>query len=382
MTRSLTNEQTKTLARIGAKLHLLGYETAPNDVVSVGPIVTAYRFTPKGKTKFSQLESLGDDLAIFLGVEDVLIKRLPGESSVAFFIPNEVRHYIDFKDTVSDVWTSYKSPGGCINIPLNFGVDYLGKPFIEDLTTLPHLLIAGSTGAGKSTLMASIITSLAYVCTKDEVNLVLSDTKGVEFPRFHRLPHVLLTADSVVSTLNQMDFLLGEVDSRLRAFAQSKTRNISEYNERGCKVHLGPHFPFIVFIIDELADLLTDQTKEENDDGKRVGKTRGRQCEDKLATIVQKARATGIHVIAGTQRPSVDIVGGTIKANFPARLAFRLPTGTDSRTVLQTYGAEHLLSPGDMLYSSPSRPGLTRLHAPFTKNEDIDAAVAMAEQRR
>lgn len=372
--KSLTSEQSKTLGKITAKLSLLGLEAYPTTEVSSGPIVTAYRFVPKGRTKFSQLEKLGTDLAIYLGVDDVFVKRLPGESSVAFFVPNAERRTVDFKDTI----TSYWKLAATAKLPLNFGVDYLGEPFIEDLTTLPHLLVAGSTGSGKSTFMASLVTSLIYKFSANEVQLAMSDTKGVEFQRFDGLPHLTygITTD-VPSSLSMFNSVITTMEERLQLFNRRRVRNIHEYNSAKLQA---AKMPYVIVLIDELADLLTDRTKEENPEtGKRTGPTRGRMCEDKLAYIVQKARATGVYVIAGTQRPSVDVVTGTIKANFPARLAFKLPAGHDSRTVLQTEGAEHLLSPGDMLYMSPTRPGLLRLHAPFTHNEDIDAAVRMAK---
>jgi len=369
-------QRAKTLGRVFAKLTLLGLEVRPHQAISVGPIVTAYRFIPYGRTKFSQLESLGHDIAITLGVEDVFIKRLPGESAVAFFVPNPQRTEINFKETVSNVWQAYAATNNPPKVPLNFGVDYLGRPFVEDLASLPHLLIAGSTGAGKSTLLASIITSLVYCCQPTNIQLVMSDTKQVEFQRFVGVPHLLYPpAGMVLETMKQMDYLTEELEDRLLKFNKAKVQNIHSYR------NLDHKMPFIVFIIDELADLMQDRTKEEDDNGKRKGPTRGRQCEDKLSYLVQKGRATGIYVIAATQRPSVDVVTGTIKANFPARMALKLPSGADSKTILDTVGAEHLLTPGDMLYISPTRPGITRLHAPYTNNEDIDAAVQMAVQK-
>jgi S-DNA-T family DNA segregation ATPase FtsK/SpoIIIE len=375
----MTEQQVKTIAQIMAKLHLLGCPVKPSDKINVGPVVTVYRFVPAGSTKFSQIEALGQDLAITLGVENVLVKRLPGESAVAVFVPNpkdEIK-FPDFKDTVSNCWQAHKREGNPTKVPLNFGVDYLGRPFVEDLSELPHLLIAGSTGAGKTTLLASIISSLIYVCPPDEVQLVLSDTKGVEFRRFAGVQNLMFEpAYTVLDTLQQMEWIIEDMDKRYNLFAQRNVRNITEYNKLPIK-----KLPFIVIVFDELADILTDTTKEENDEGKPTGPSRGRRCEQMLAKITQKARAVGTYVIAATQRPSVKVVDGNIKANFPARLTLRLPTGMDSRTVLGTEGAEHLLGQGDMLYLSPNRPGLSRLHAPYAKLVDIDMAVHMASQR-
>lgn len=367
----MTPDQIKTLAHIGAKLSQLGVTTSPLPLVSEGPIVTAFRFTPTGSTKFSQIESLGDDLAITLGVEDVFIKRLPGESAVSVMVPNPERRFFSFRECVGNIWNSP------MYIPIAFGVDFLGKPFMEDLVLLPHLLIAGSTNSGKSTLMSSILASLIYTKKPEDIKFILSDTKSVEFGHFIGAPHLLCEPlTTVEKTFKMMNWVVDKMEERLKDFGNKKVRNILEYKQRFPE---GKKLPFIVFVFDELADILTDRTKDENDNGKPTGPTLGKRCTDVLAKIVQKSRATGIHMIAATQRPSVNIVSGTVKSNFPARLTFRLPSGVDSRTVIDTEGAEHLLAQGDMLYVSPNKPGLMRLHSPYASIEDIDAAVEQAK---
>ena len=343
---------------------------------------------PFGSTKVSNLEALATDLALALGVEDVFVKRMPGESSVAVFVPNKERRWVDFKDTVKNVWNSYVQWGSTtprLRVPLNLGVDYLGKPVVDDLSEMPHILVAGSTGVGKSTWLHSVIASLIYVTKPAAVRLVLSDTKQVEFRHFIGAPHLLFEpAWNVYRTLEQLDWCIEEMDHRLKTFGEAGCHNIHEFNslaavQSGTSAKLGQPRPYIVIVIDELYDLVCNDEKGESDSGDK--RKLGKIAEGKIGKIVQKARAAGVYLIAATQRPSVDVVKGSIKANFPARLAFRLPSDHDSRTVLSGQGgAEHLLSKGDMLFSSPTRPGLLRLHAPYTSNEDIKAAIEMAKR--
>lgn len=361
----LSDEQLDVICKITAKFTDLRLEAQFVPPVDVGPIVSVYRYLPTGATRVSHLEGMAADFAVTLGVEDVFCKRLPGESSVGIFVPNKQRKTVSFLDTIQNVWKVRDEQ----KIPLNFGVDYLGKPYVVDLVDLPHLLVCGSTGSGKSTLLDSIVASLTYSVASDKLRLVLSDTKNVEFTHFAGLPHLLYpTATTVLSTLERLEWLNDEMESRLKKIGAAGFRNVHEYNVAMTRIH--NKLPLIVFIIDELADILS--SREKHDEDKVL---LGKIAEHKLAALVQKSRAAGVYVIAGTQRPSVNIVSGSIKANFPARLTFRLPSETDSRTVLGTGGAEHLLSQGDMLYVSPNKPGLSRLHAPYASISDIKAAV-------
>ncbi len=365
----MTDEQISVVATVSIKLAELGLDLKFIKPISVGPIISVYRFAPQGSTKVSQVEACSADLAIALGVEDVFVKRMPGESAIGVFVVNAKRTPITFLDTINNVWKLKDT----MKIPLNFGVDHLGKPFVEDLIELPHLLVAGSTNSGKSTFMRSMLASLIYCIPPSRLQVGLSDTKNVEFGHFVGTPHLLWEpATSVFRTLEQLDWLCDEMESRLKTIGGASKLNIHEYNELHNSFSTVKRLPYIVYIIDELADLMAYK-------GEKRGESK--LAEEKIGKIVQKSRASGIYLIAGTQRPSTNVVAGSIKANFTARLSFRLPADYDSRTVIGTTGAEHLLSKGDMLYVSPNRPGLTRLHSPYAKIEDIKAAVDAAAGR-
>jgi len=365
----MTDEQISVVATISIKLAELGLVLKFTKPISVGPILSVYRFAPQGSTKVSQVEACSADLAIALGVEDVFVKRMPGESTIGVFVANVKRTPITFLDTINNVWKLRDN----MKIPLNFGVDHLGKPFIEDLVELPHLLVAGSTGSGKSTFMRSMLASLIYCIPPSRLQVGLSDTKNVEFGHFVGTPHLLWQpANSVYNTLEQLDWLCDEMELRLKTIGKASKLNIHEYNDHAVTCNFIKPLPYIVYIIDELADLMAYK-------GEKRGESK--LAEEKIGQIVQKSRASGIYLIAGTQRPSTNVVAGSIKANFPARLSFKLPADYDSRTVIGTTGAEHLLSKGDMLYVSPNRPGLSRLHSPYAKIEDIRAAVDAAMHR-
>ena len=367
-----TPDQTLTITRIVVKLASLGHEVTWAEPITVGPLVTTYRFQPKAQSKVSAIVGLTQDLALVLGVNDVMIQRLPGEHYIGVTVPNAERHVVLWRDTLGDARSAgLTSPAPSVgldslSVPVNFGVDAEGRLFRDDLTRMPHLLIAGSTDSGKSTLLSSIIASIIYWRSPEDVELLLSDTKAVEFGAFTGAPH--LRCDPMTTTyqtLEKMDGLTKEIDARLARLAKFGYQNIGQFKAAGLN-----NMPYIVLVIDELADFFPEDDRA--------------QCRvsgAKLGRIVQKSRATGIHVIAATQRPSVNVVSGSIKANFPARLSFRLPSETDSRTVLGQGGAEHLLSRGDMLFLSPSRPALLRLHSALADQRDIRAAVEDATLR-
>ena len=359
-------------AQLLTKITELGHSVTYIPQVSEGPIVTIYRFLPRGATRVSHIEGLAQDFAICLGVEDVLVKRIPGESAVSIWVPNKERHYIDFKETMGAYWKAREGQ----KIPLNLGVDHLGRPVVVDLSSLPHLLIAGATGSGKSTLLSSILASIVYGVNSSDVQIILSDTKGVEFGRFIGAPHLLYDpATTVYTTLERLEWLNQEMDRRYEILKKQGVQNLAQYNERTSK-----RIPYYLLCIDELADVIQDDTKV-GDEGK--GPTLGNLALRKIGKLAQKARAVGIHIIAGTQRPSAKLISGDIKSNFPARLSFRLPSGVDSRVVLDTEGAEHLIQQGDMLFINPNKPGIQRLHSPYIKNEeDIEAAIEVACRRQ
>ena len=371
MSINLTPNQLATLAKLQLKLSSLKIDGHFLPEVSVGPIVSLYRFVPTNSTKVSHVENLSDDMAISLGVESVQIQRLPSENAIGIFVPNKERKLLEFKESVGAVWTSKAK------LPILLGMNYAGSTIVEDLTTLPHLLIAGSTGGGKSTLLNVIISALMYCKSPSDLKLVLCDTKQVEFTHFKNAPHLLYpVATTVKDVINDLTDLVEDIDVRLGTLAKHSCQNIAQYNER----FPNNKMPYIILVIDELADPLQDPTKEFDSNGKPT-KSYGKQAEYLLGKIVQKARATGIHVITATQRTSVKVVEGNIKANFPARITFRLPSEADSRTILGTSGAEHLLAQGDMLYTSPNSPTTRRIHAPYASIEDIKVAVEMACQR-
>lgn len=362
----LTDDQLDVVAKITIKLTELRYDAKFIPPVSVGPLISVFRFLPTNQTRVSNLEGLATDFAVLLGVEDVFVKRLPGESSVGVFVPNRERTLVKFLDCINNVWKVRND----IKVPLNLGVDYLGSPVVIDLVDLPHLLIAGSTGSGKSTLLASLIASVCYCVGPERVQFILSDTKNVEFGHFVGAPHLLFEpATSVYQTLERFDWVIDEMEDRLKTIGKAGFRNVHEYNSANNSK--GP-LPFIIIIIDELADLMMFK-------GSKKGESK--IADEKISKIVQKSRAAGIYFIAATQRPSVNVVAGSIKANFPARLTFRLPSEFDSRTIINTTGAEHLLSQGDMLFVNPNKPGLQRLHAPYARIEDIKACVDAAARK-
>lgn len=366
-------EQLTTIATLQLKLSSLKIDGHFLPEVTEGPIVSLYRFKPTGATRLSQVEGLSKDMAIALGVETVQIASLPRENAIGIYVPNKSKKDLPFKSTVEYVWNAAAS--GTIKVPICLGMGTQGDILVEDLTLLPHLLIAGSTGSGKSTLLNSILASFCYCVPPSKLRLVLCDTKQVEFTLFERAPHLLLpVAKDVPSVVDSLEDLCHLIDQRLTLMAQRGVQNILQYNERNQHKQM----EYIVLVIDELAEPLQDQRKESDEKG---AKSYGKLAEYKLGRITSKARATGIYVIAATQRTSVKVVEGNIKANFPARVSFRLPSDFDSRTILGRSGAESLLARGDILFLNPNSPEVRRIHAPLAEQRDIEAAIEMAISR-
>lgn len=384
----MNTEQLDTAAKLIQRLASLNV-SANFLGVTEGPVVSVYRFEPTGSTRVSHLEALAADFAVATSSQAVLVKRMPSEAAVGVFVPNLIRKGVNFREVVSELFMEEHKDK---KIPLALGIDHLGNFVVEDLTEMPHLLIAGSTGSGKSTLLNSLIAAIIYKVNDSSVKLVISDTKGVEFQHFADAPHLLFPpATTVYETCERMEWLCSETDRRMKILAKYGDRNIHELRgHTGFAADISKptvmtrqelrercgEMPFIVLVIDEIADLLTNTAK--NPDTKiSVSKLAASQ----LQRIVARSRAAGIYVIAATQRPSVDVVGGVIKANFPARISFRLPSQADSRTVLNTGGAEHLLSQGDCLFISPNKPGLQRIHAPLASLEDVKACAEFSACR-
>lgn len=362
----MTDVQKDAAMRITMKLAQLGHEVTWQAPITEGPLITTYRFVPRATSKVQAICGCAQDLALALACEDVLVRRLPGEGVIGVSVPNATRTLVQWRDTL-------QKPDHKFTVPLNLGVDSQGRLFKDDLAMCPHLLIAGSTFGGKSMLLNSLIASLMYWRTPTQVQFVLSDTKsggGLEFNHYRESPFLARPpANSMYTTWELMDWLSEQADSRLREIARAGCQNIGQYNAHGADDYT-QLLPYIVFVIDELADVL-------------CGEGRGEKtiAQDKLGRIVQKSRAAGIYVIAATQRSSVDVIAGTVKNNFPARLTFKLASQADSRTIIDEAGAEHLLARGDMLYRGPGAPALTRLHSPYTDLFDIKQMTELAAMR-
>ena len=288
---------------------------------------------------------------------------IPGKDVVGIEIPNHTVETIYLRDLIeSDLFQQSKSP-----LTIILGKDIVGKPFITDLKKLPHLLIAGTTGSGKSVGINSMILSLLYKNSPDQLRLLMIDPKMLEFSIYNDIPHlltpVITKAKQAVVALNNM---VSEMEKRYVMMSDTRTKNIENYNEKMQK-EKGKELPYIVVIIDELADLMM---------------TSGKDVEHSIARLAQMARAAGIHLIVATQRPSVDVVTGLIKANLPSRISYRVGQKIDSKIILDQQGAESLLGRGDMLFTPPGATGLVRLHAPWSTEEEIEKIVDFIKSQR
>lgn len=376
-TPTLTDEQLATVAKIVLKNSQLGVSAEFHPPVKEGTRVSLYKFLPKGATRVAHMEAVAPDLALALGIDkdtDLLIQRLAGEPYVGIYVPNAVKRQTSLTQSLTATWqacAAAQAKGEPIHVPINFGTDWLGNAYVEDLTKSLHLLVAGSTGGGKSVWGRAVLTNLITNKSPDEVHLVLSDTKQVELDDFAGIPHMHYgkIAKSVYESLEQLEGIIDECEQRMKTLAGACVRNLVDYNHENPRTRM----PFLVVYIDELADLLLFK-----------GNKRGEShlAEEKISKIVAKTRAAGAYLIASTQRPSVDVVTGIIKANFPARLSFKMPSGIDSRTILATEGAEHLSKVGDMLYKSPLRSDIVRLHAPFARAKEIEESILYATNYR
>jgi S-DNA-T family DNA segregation ATPase FtsK/SpoIIIE len=333
--------------------------------INPGPVVTTFEFKPEAGIKYSRITGLTDDLCLALRAESILIERMAGKSTVGIQVPNHERETIWLREVVE----SHEFLGTKSKLTLAMGKDINGRIVTADLNTMPHLLIAGSTGSGKSVAINAFIMSLLYKATPEEVRLILVDPKRLELGNYEGVPHLhtpIITEPKLAS--NALRNAVREMERRLKVLAEKGVRNIDQYNklfdsstpslfEEGSDAK---PLPYIVIIIDELADLMMLD---------------GQNVEASITRLAQMARAVGIHLVLATQRPSVDVITGLIKANFPARMSFRVATKIDSRTILDANGAEALLGRGDMLYLPNGSARVHRVHAPFVTEKEIEAVV-------
>ena len=323
-----------------------------------GPLVTTFEFKPAPNVKVSKILNLQDDLAMALSAETIRIQApIPGKDVVGIEIPNDKFETIYLREILeSKLFKNSKSP-----LTVALGKDIVGKPFVTDLKKLPHLLIAGTTGSGKSVGINAMILSLLYRNSPENLKLILIDPKMLEFSIYNDIPHlltpVIIEPKKAVTALAN---LVKEMERRYKLMAKEKVKNIDNYNQKAKTSKDLEHMPFIVVVIDELADLMM---------------TAGKEVEYSIARLAQMARAAGIHIIVATQRPSVDVVTGLIKANLPARLSYRVGQKIDSKVILDAMGAETLLGRGDALFTPPGINGLVRLHAPWNTEEEIEEVV-------
>jgi S-DNA-T family DNA segregation ATPase FtsK/SpoIIIE len=339
--------------------------------INPGPMVTTYEFKPEAGVKYSRVTGLADDLCLAMRAESILIERMPGKSTVGIQVPNQERETIHLRDVIeSETFTKAKS-----RLTLAMGKDINGRIMTADLNGMPHVLIAGSTGSGKSVAINAMIMSLLYRTTPSQVRLILVDPKRVELGMYEGIPHLftpIITEPKLAA--NALRNAVREMERRLKLLASRSVRNIDQYNKLFDSSTPSlfddgepeEPLPYIVIIIDELADLMMLDRAN---------------VEESITRLAQMARAVGIHLILATQRPSVDVITGLIKANIPTRISFRLATKVDSRTILDTNGAEALLGRGDMLFLPPGTSRLMRLHAPYVSEKETAAVVAFWKEQ-
>ena len=327
-----------------------------------GPVVTTFEFKPDAGVKYSKITGLADDLCLAMQAESVLIDRIPGKSTVGIQIPNQIREQISLRELLES--ESYRRTPSKLTIAL--GKTIHGEPYMADLASMPHLLIAGSTGTGKSVGINSMLTSVLYRATPDDVRLIMIDPKRLELGMYEDIPHLMTpVVVDPKQAANALRWAVREMEERYKTLAAEGVRNIEQYNRNIQQMiaekrtpkdgEYAKPLPFIIVLIDELADLMMVASNE---------------VEQSICRLAQMARAVGIHLILATQRPSVDVITGLIKANMPSRISFRVSSKTDSRTILDANGAEQLLGKGDMLFLPPASSRVIRLHGPYISEQE------------
>jgi S-DNA-T family DNA segregation ATPase FtsK/SpoIIIE len=358
-----------------ARASLLEQKAAEFEVVGAvqqihpGPVVTTFEFKPEPGIKYSKITGLGDDLCLALEAEAVRIDRIPGKSTVGIEVPNDARATIVLRELLES--SEYTQSN--FRLPLALGKDIRGKNIVADLQKMPHLLAAGSTGTGKSVSINTMILSLLFHSRPDQVKLIMIDPKRLELGLYQDIPHLLVPVVTEPKVANNaLRWAVMEMETRYKKLATRGVRTLEAYNDQVKQLDIpglsveeegeeppGP-LPYIVIVIDELADLMM---------------TAAREVEESITRLAQMARAVGIHLILATQRPSVDVITGLIKANFPARISFRTTSKVDSRTILDSNGAEQLLGRGDMLYMPPGSSRLMRVHGSLVTEDEVSRVV-------
>jgi DNA segregation ATPase FtsK/SpoIIIE, S-DNA-T family len=339
--------------------------------VSPGPVITTFEYEPAPGVKINKIVNLTDDLALALRATSIrIVAPIPGKAVIGIELPNTTRELVRFKGIVaSSTFEKSKS-----KLTICLGKDIIGNPVVAELDKMPHLLIAGATGTGKSVALNSMICSLLYKSTPDEVKLIMIDPKRIELSSYDGIPHLITpVVIDVKKATNALFWAVREMERRYELLSEKKSRNLRQYNqkiekEKGSdKDQPSEKLPYIVIVIDELADLMLAAS---------------RNVEIALTRLAQMARAAGIHLILATQRPSVDVLTGIIKANFPTRLTFQVSSKTDSRTIIDTNGAENLLGDGDMLFLPPGTAKLQRIHGAFISEEELIRIIGFLKSQK
>jgi S-DNA-T family DNA segregation ATPase FtsK/SpoIIIE len=329
--------------------------------VSPGPVITTFEYEPAPGVKINKIVNLSDDLALALRAISIrIVAPIPGKAVIGVEVPNSDRAMVRFKEIVAS--SDFDKSGS--NLPLCLGKDIVGNPVVAELDKMPHLLIAGATGTGKSVALNSMICSILYKSTPEEVKFIMVDPKRIELSSYNGIPHLItpVVVEAKKAT-NALFWAIREMERRYELLSQKNTRNVRQYNKKIEKEKKSGEngelqkLPYLVIVIDELADLMM---------------LASRDVEVTLTRLAQMARAAGIHLILATQRPSVDVLTGIIKANFPTRLTFQVSSKTDSRTIIDTNGAENLLGSGDMLFLPPGTAKLQRIHGAYISEEELN----------
>jgi S-DNA-T family DNA segregation ATPase FtsK/SpoIIIE len=358
--------------RVEGKLKDFGVEGEVIEIVP-GPVITMYEFKPAPGVKISKVASLADDLALNLRASNIrIVAPIPGKSAIGIEIPNNKRRIVTLKEILSSqlfIDSPYK-------LTIALGMDIVGQPVITDLTKMPHLLVAGATGTGKSVSINAMINSILFKLSPETVRFVMIDPKRIELAPYQDIPHLLHpVVNHPKEATKALRWAVEEMERRYMLLSDMGVRNIDAYNRKVAKdkdlvasdgnIKKDQHLPYIIIIIDELADLMMVSSRD---------------VEESLTRLAQMARAAGIHMILATQRPSVDVLTGIIKANFPTRISFQVSSRVDSRTILDSMGAEHLLGDGDMLFMPPGVAKLTRIHGAYVSEDEVKRVTSFLKE--